>query len=273
MTAARVLDVARSQLGTVESPPGSNRTRYGAAYGMNGAAWCAIFVWWVFREAGLSSLIPKTAYTPTFADWFKARGQWGVTPRPGALVFFDFPGDGVDRISHVGLVEAANRDGSIVTIEGNTTAGTSGSQRDGGGVWRRTRKAGVVGYGYPRYPATPAAPAQEDTDMTPDQARMLAEIHQKLTQRHPTRVDFALLGGSPSDYQDDIGGYAINADARSFEARQLTIGLHQKLDSIRGAITGALPAAPGGGPAVLTDADVDRIARRFLTLLGEKASA
>lgn len=272
MTAARVLDVARRELGTVESPPGSNRTKYGAAYGMNGVAWCAIFVWWCFREAGLSSLIPKTAYTPTFADWFRARGTWGTAPRPGAVVFFDFPNDGVDRISHVGIVEAVNRDGTITTLEGNTSRGTSGSQRDGGGVWRRTRKTGITGYGYPRYPAAaPAAPAQEDDDMTPDQARMLAEIHQKLTQRHPTRVDFSLLGGSPSDYQDDIGGYAINADARSFEARQLTIGLHQKLDSLRTAISGAVVGS--GGSLTLTDDLVARIANAVVTELSRRTSA
>lgn len=258
VTAARVLDVARREIGTVESPPGSNRTKYGAAYGANGVAWCAQFVWWVFREAGLSSLIPKTAYTPTFAQWFKSRGQWGTAPRPGAVVFFDFPNDGVDRISHVGLVEAVNRDGSIVTIEGNTPAGTGGSQRDGGGVWRRTRKAGVVGYGYPAYPA----PAEED-DLTPDQDRLLREVHSKLYQRHPNRVDFGLLGAPRSDAMDDIGGFAINADARAFETRQLVLELRHKVDEIAQAVAQAVArAVPTGasGPVALTDEDVRRIA-------------
>ncbi|MBC8091365.1 MAG: CHAP domain-containing protein [Pseudonocardia sp.] len=157
MSAAAVVHVARSQLGTVERPANSNRTIYGAAYGMDGHAWCAMFVWWVLREARVLNLIPKTAYTPTFADWFRARKQWGTTPRIGAIVFFDFPGDGVNRISHVGIVEAINRDGSIICIEGNTSPGSSGSQRDGGGVFRRTRKVGIIGYGYPAYSA-PAAP-------------------------------------------------------------------------------------------------------------------
>ena len=150
-TAADVLATARSQLGTVEKPPGSNCTRYGAAYGGNGQAWCAKFVWWVFRESHASGLIPKAAYTPTFAQWFRDHRQWGGTPRPGAVVFFDFPGDKTFRISHVGLVEAVNRDGSITTIEGNTSSGQRGSQRDGDGVWRRARRTGIVGYGYPAY--------------------------------------------------------------------------------------------------------------------------
>lgn len=175
MSASRAVQVARSYIGTVERPPNSNRTKFGAAYGMDGHAWCAMFIWYVMREAGLAHLIPKTAYTPTFANWFKQRGQWGTVPRPGAIAFFDFPGDGVNRISHVAIVEAVNPDGSVTCIEGNTSPGTAGSQRDGGGVWRRCRRAGIVGYGYPAYSgdsadsktsATPITvlPAREEDD-------------------------------------------------------------------------------------------------------------
>lgn len=156
MSAASVLQIARTQIGTVEKPAGSNHTKYGLAYGMDGVAWCAMFTWWCFGQAGDAPLVPKSAYTPTVAGWFQARGQWGSAPRQGALVFFDFPGDGVERISHIGIVEAVNADGTITTIEGNTTSGTSGSQRDGGGVWRRIRRAGIVGYGYPAYPRSRA---------------------------------------------------------------------------------------------------------------------
>ena len=150
-TATDILTTARSQLGTVEKPPGSDRTPYGAAYGGDGQAWCAKFVWWVFRQAHASPLIPKAAYTPAFADWFRTHHQWGTAPRPGAVVFFDFPNDGVNRISHVGLVEAVNGDGTIQTIEGNTTS----PQHAGDGVWRRTRRTGIVGYGYPAYGGGP----------------------------------------------------------------------------------------------------------------------
>ena len=156
-TAADVLATARSQIGTREQPPGSNRTPYGAAYGGDGQAWCAKFVWWVFRQSLASQLIPKAAFTPAFADWFRKHDQWGTTPRPGAVVFFDFPGDTLHRISHVGLVEAVNGDGSITTIEGNTCGG-AGSQRDGDGVFRRIRRVGIVGFGYPAYGHGPEQP-------------------------------------------------------------------------------------------------------------------
>jgi surface antigen len=157
-TAARVLDVARSQIGTVQAADGSNP--YGRAYGMDRKAWCAQFVWWVFGQAGAGALIPKTAYTPTLAAYYQQRGRADRTPRPGSLVLFDWPGDGVDRISHVGLVEAVNADGTLTTIEGNTTSGARGDQRMGGGVWRRARStSAVILYGHPAYDGAPAAPA------------------------------------------------------------------------------------------------------------------
>jgi hypothetical protein len=66
-------------------------------------------------------------------------------------VFFDFP-DSHTGIQHVGFVERVRADGTLVTIEGNTSSGTSGSQDNGGGVYRRTRPpAYVVGYGRPAY--------------------------------------------------------------------------------------------------------------------------
>lgn len=164
MTAAAIIDIARREIGTVEKPVGSNRQKYGDAYGMPGVAWCNQFTWWCFREAGLSALTPKSAYTPATFDWYKRKGLTGTAPRPGALVFFDFPGDGVDRISHIGIVEAVNRDGTVTTIEGNTSSGVAGSQRNGGGVYRRIRRGGIVGYAYPEYArSAPIAPPSTPT--------------------------------------------------------------------------------------------------------------
>ena len=153
-TAEQVLNVARGELGksSYETPPGSSVTRYGAAYGMNGVAWCNMFTWWCFTQTGASALTPKSAYTPATFDWYRSRKLTGSVPRPGALVFYDFPGDGVDRISHVGFVEAVLSDGRIQTIEGNTTSGAAGDQRAGGGVYRRiSSTSAVVGYAYPQY--------------------------------------------------------------------------------------------------------------------------
>jgi CHAP domain/Putative peptidoglycan binding domain len=155
-TAGQVLDLARSQIGYREAV--GNRTKYGAAYGLDGYAWCAMFAWWCFTGVGASDLIPKTAYTPSMYQWYADRGRASRSPRVGSLVFYNFP-DSANRIQHVGIVEAVNSDGTITTIEGNTSSGDYGSQAAGGGVWRRRRaQTYVAGYGHPAY-AAPAAPA------------------------------------------------------------------------------------------------------------------
>ena len=151
-TAGRVIDLARAEIGTVEGRDGG--TRYHRDYGLAAnQPWCAAFVWDMFREAGgAASIGPKTAYTPTMADWFRSHGQWSATPTVGDLVFYNWPGDGIDRIQHIGIVESYN-DSTITTIEANTSGTAAGSQDRGDGVYRRTRPrdSSVVGYGIPTY--------------------------------------------------------------------------------------------------------------------------
>jgi Putative peptidoglycan binding domain/CHAP domain len=150
-TVNQVLDRARSQIGVTEHPRESNRTPYGAWYGIQGQPWCAMFVSWCTYHEGLA--LPATiskgfAYTPSGAAWFRRRRRWTGRPAPGHIVFFNFPGDGVNRISHVGIVESVRPDGSIVTIEGNTD---ERGGRTGGKVMRKIRRVGIVGYGIPDY--------------------------------------------------------------------------------------------------------------------------
>jgi CHAP domain len=138
-----VLDRARSQLGVSESPPGSDRTPYGEWYGIVGP-WCAMFVSWCFYFEGLPLADgggKGFAYTPSGAAWFQRRGKWTQRPASGHVVFFNWPDDDINRISHVGIVESVRADGTVVTIEGNT------SNR----VMRRNRRVGIVGYGVPSY--------------------------------------------------------------------------------------------------------------------------
>ena len=180
-TADEILRAAATELGTVESPASSNKTRYNRWYfGRDESApWCATWVSWVFAHQGMplpASTAKGFAYTPSGAQWFKDQGRWSSTPERGHVVFFDFPGDNVHRISHVGIVEGVRSDGSIVTIEGNTSPGSGGSQRDGGGVYRRIRSSGIVGYGVPAYGPTP----QEEDDMTPEQHNKLVHIEERV---------------------------------------------------------------------------------------------
>lgn len=134
-------------------------------YGQH-AYWCNMFVSWCAAQAGATAIIPRGSYTPATAQWFKNKGQWvgrGGGARRGDIVYFDFPG-GPNRISHVGIVESVRPDGSLVTIEGNTSPG-GGSQSSGGAVARKIRPLSyVVGFGRPAYNgngAPAAAPAQQ----------------------------------------------------------------------------------------------------------------
>ena len=168
MTAARVLDVARHELGTAESPPNSNRQKYGRAYGWDGVAWCAIWCWWVLTQAGCGPLIPKSASTVVMRDWYRQRGQWHTSnPRPGDLVFFKFAGNN-NPVNHVGIVEAVEPGGSLICIEGNTTSGAAGDQRNGGGVYRKRRLSNIVGFARPAYavpkPPPPPKPRPREDD-------------------------------------------------------------------------------------------------------------
>lgn len=55
---AYFIKVARSQLGYKEQP--ENLNKYGKWYGMNGVAWCAIFVSWCAQQAGIiDTIVPR----------------------------------------------------------------------------------------------------------------------------------------------------------------------------------------------------------------------
>jgi hypothetical protein len=169
-SAERLIEVAKAEIGVIEGPK-DNETKYGAFMKANFQPWCGSFVNWCGSESGVK--IPNTVYTPSGAAAFKKAGQWIdvdiADPEPGDIAYFDFPSDGVDRISHVGIVVKDNEDGTVWCIEGNTSSKKSGSQRNGGEVCKQLRaykknKAGVmisiVGFGRPKFGATKvAAPA------------------------------------------------------------------------------------------------------------------
>lgn len=150
VTAKRILDIARAEIGVKESPASSNRTKYGAAYGWNGVAWCAIFVWWVFRQADADALLPvKTASCWQLMDAAKKSGSW-ITKnyQPGDILIYDFPGGG--PTDHTGICETVSGD-TVTAIEGNTGVG---NDANGGQVMRRTRKRSLVkGAVRPKYDA------------------------------------------------------------------------------------------------------------------------
>jgi len=136
-TATDVLNRARGKLGTVESPPSSNHQEFGVWYGFDRVPWCAIFVSWCMAAAGAASQY-RFASVAFSLDSARKAGRRTGEFRAGFVACRI--NDGSDwGPGHTGIVEAVHSDGSVTTIEGNTSPGAGGSQRDGGGVWRRRR--------------------------------------------------------------------------------------------------------------------------------------
>ena len=195
-TAARLIEVATAEIGTIEGPK-DNETKYGAYTKANFQPWCGSFVNWCGNEAGVK--IPNTVYTPSGAQAFKKAGSWIdgdlADPEPGDVVYFDFPSDGVDRISHVGIVVGVNTDGTVDVVEGNTSSDKKGDQRNGGecclknraykkkngSKLRRSQTVGIVGFGRPKF----AAVAK-----TADEARLEKPVAKKTASKSS--------GGKPS---------------------------------------------------------------------------
>jgi hypothetical protein len=152
---------AREEIGTVEVP--ENKTKYGKFTGYDGQPWCGSFCMWVANEVGVK--IPNVVSTMAGAEKFKGTGAWSnaetAKPQPGDIVFFDFV-EGGAPIEHVGIVVKDNLDGTVVTVEGNTTPDKkTGSQANGGEVAMKVRayktdnkrklKPFIVGFGRPKW--------------------------------------------------------------------------------------------------------------------------
>ena len=158
----KFLEVAKAELGYIEGPA-DNETKYQKPK----QAWCGAFVNWCAKQAEVK--IPNCTYTPAGATAFMDKNAWTLAeqadPQPGDIVFFDFPGDALDRISHVGIVIINNGDGTVTTIEGNTSPDKKGDQRNGGEVCQKVRAykkknrgkvkpslpVFIVGFGRPKF--------------------------------------------------------------------------------------------------------------------------
>ena len=106
-----------------------NYTKYGAWYGNNGTFWCAMFVAWCVKEAGISytnkyeKSMPAggmyiNSYCPTIVDYAVKEKKWVSkgNPKVGDLVFLDWQPNGY--ADHIAIVYAIEGN-KILTIEGN----------------------------------------------------------------------------------------------------------------------------------------------------------
>lgn len=111
-----------------------NTWYYGFEVSGDGYDWCAVFVNWVFNEAGASDLLGTTAANcGMMGTDFKQKGMLVTSDyQPGDVVLFHWDDDpsyylpGFKSLDHVGIIISVNDDGSYTTVEGNT-----GPSRDG----------------------------------------------------------------------------------------------------------------------------------------------
>jgi hypothetical protein len=134
------LAAAQSQVGVSEQPPGSNdgpqiaefRT---ATAGSGVGPWCAYFTSWAAAQAGVPLGEAGQGFGSVSAlyGWAQRTGRAtpagpGVRPNPGDLIVWGG--------RHIGIVESVDADGSIHTIEGNSSNAVSRRSYgpDGGGA-------------------------------------------------------------------------------------------------------------------------------------------
>ncbi|HVW47587.1 MAG TPA: CHAP domain-containing protein [Solirubrobacterales bacterium] len=118
------VEAARTQIGQAEMPPGSNDSpriaEYrGAVQGAVVGPWCADFASWCAAQAGAPLGENGEGFQSVSAlwSWAEASGRAvpaaSGTPEAGDLIVWGG--------EHVGLIESVDPDGTIHTIEGNSS--------------------------------------------------------------------------------------------------------------------------------------------------------
>jgi hypothetical protein len=134
-----VLNAVRNEVGVAEEPPGSNDGPRIAQYrqataGSGVGPWCAYFVSWAAREAGvpLGDAGQGFGRVDDVWAWAERSGKAipaaaGAQPQPGDLIVWD---------EHIGVVESVGADGTIGTVEGNSSDSVARRTyaSDGGGA-------------------------------------------------------------------------------------------------------------------------------------------
>lgn len=133
-----IIDIASKEIGYSENPSNSNLTKYGKWFGLDGLAWCGIFVSWAYDQAkcnlGIIGYSKGFAGCQTAVNHFTKTNEVTNNPVMGDIVFFDWNGD--LRYDHVGLFSRKIDDDHFETIEGNTSIG---NDSNGGQVMKRIR--------------------------------------------------------------------------------------------------------------------------------------
>ena len=234
-TRSEVLTLARSQIGYAER--GNNITKYWAELkpGFQGAPWCAAFVIWVYKQLGSDLLLTGPSapyYTPSMEAWAKKTGRWKASKDclPGDVLIFGGSGGAV----HTGILEKQDGANHVIAIEGNTSKGSSGSQTNGGGVYRRRRPRSWIrgcismasevtitsggGGTSASIPGRPAGPERlaEDGELGP---KTLAALERYLQQKQDGTFDRGLVRAVQSWVGTTRTGKLSKADVQALQRK------------------------------------------------------
>ncbi|KOV85550.1 hypothetical protein ADL03_13755 [Nocardia sp. NRRL S-836] len=114
----KIVSAARGEIGTRESPPGSNRNPYGPT-----TYWCSSFATAMWRKAGVD--IPILPFTGDVYRWGQRHGKaYGNgdlkgNVRPGDVLLFGTGPQSPATSKHIGIVEKVDG-GTVTLIEGNS---------------------------------------------------------------------------------------------------------------------------------------------------------
>ena len=128
---AQMVALAQQEIGNTETSGNNESPRIREYRSATAGAentpgpWCAYFVSWLAKGAGapIGASGNGTGYVPTLEAWGKQEGRYtphgqGV-PNPGDIVIINWGGSGA--ADHTGIVERVDPDGTVHTIEGNSS--------------------------------------------------------------------------------------------------------------------------------------------------------
>ena len=192
-------------------------------------AWCACFVVWCARKAGLGAdTVPSIWSCTSMRNWAKERNQWyarSAAPLAGDFVIYQ---DSSGNPCHIGLVVKVDNS-NIYTVEGNTSTG-SGFEANGGGTarktWARTNTR-IHGYFRPKYPKEELTMAQYD-----DLIKLIKDQNTKIDELN-TRIE-AIAGQVLSrwDRIEDIPDWGKPIVQKLVNAKKLAGATETKYTSV-----------------------------------------
>lgn len=239
--ADKIIKLAERQIG-------NNASKYRIwyyGYNATGVAWCAVFVSWLFENAGIKMV--KTDGAGCFAR--EGNGKYGTwykraatTPQKGDIITFRWGGTYVDEYhsDHVGIVYYTDKN-NVYTIEGNT-GGTNDTSAVSYRAYNKSNGC-INGYFRPFYSDTPEKESEENTmEITKGDKNEFVTAYKTLLQQ-------AYMFGIIKTKVDDTNSFGDGTYKATIEFQKL---YNLEVDGIAGKETiGALKSAVNNKIGVL----------------------